>query len=215
MNNLTAPEMAALRRRRMNTPALDATRLSLLGRLKDHADQEGWQRFLDTYGGLIFSLAIKGGLSPVEAEEVLQETLVSVAGEMPDFHYDRKRGSFKGWLFQITRRRIADHCRKRTRQQRLLEPMPEDLPEVADPTADALQQTWDEEWKHHCLHQAVERVKARVSPAQWQMFELAVIQECPTENICALLGVNRARVYMARMRVGRLLKEELQTARET
>jgi hypothetical protein len=41
------------------------------------------------------------------------------------------------------------------------------------------------------------------------MFDLAALQEWPTEQICSLLDVNRAQLYMARMRVGRLLKAEL------
>jgi hypothetical protein len=42
------------------------------------------------------------------------------------------------------------------------------------------------------------------------MFDLVALQHWPTERICSFLGVNRAQLYMARMRVGRLLKAEIQ-----
>lgn len=197
------------RRHRQVTPALEATRLSLLTRLKDHGDTDGWQRFFDTYGGVIHALALKAGLKPVEAEEALQETLVSVAQEMPGFRYDAVRGSFKSWLFQIARRRVADQHRKRHRQQRHVAEGEFDLAAFEDPAGDVWARAWDEEWRRNQIQLAIERVKGQVSPRQWQLFDLAALQEWPTSRICDLLGVNAAQVYMARMRVGRLLRTEL------
>src|SRR5690349_2833344 len=88
--------------------ALAATRLSLLTRLKQCDDKDGWQRFFDTYAGVIHALAVRSGLSTTEADDALQETLLSVAREMPNFRYDPAKGSFKSWLFKIARRRIVD-----------------------------------------------------------------------------------------------------------
>ncbi len=198
--------------RSADAPAWELTRRSLLTRLKDLGDDQGWQRFSDTYGGVIHSLAKRAGCDPAEADEVLQETLISVAREMPDFRYDPARGSFKSWLFCLVRRRIADQFRRRARVQRFrpdAEVEPETIP---DPSADPLNAAWDDEWRQHQLQLAVERTKRRVSPAQWQMFDLAALQDWPTERICEVLGINRAQLYMAKMRVGRLLKAELQAA---
>lgn len=189
--------------------ALEATRRSLLTRLKDHGDQDGWQRFFDTYGGVIHALALKAGLSASEADDVLQETLVSVAREMPEFRYDPVKGSFKGWLFQITRRRVADQFRRRARQRHTVAESGPDLNELPDPAGDPLGEAWETEWRQNQLQRASERTKLKVSPGQWQMFDLAALQAWPTERICALLGTNRAQLYMAKMRVGRLLKQEL------
>jgi RNA polymerase sigma factor (sigma-70 family) len=209
MDSASTAVRAAARRPRWTVGSLEATRQSLLTRLKDHADHEGWQRFFDTYGGVVHALALKAGLSASEADEALQETLVSVAREMPGFRYDPARGSFKGWLFQITRRRIADQFRRRVRQQRHQEDAGEAINQVPDPAADPLNGVWEEEWRQNQLQLAVERVKQQVSAGQWQMFDLAVLQQWPTERICELLAVNRAQLYMAKMRVGRLLKQEV------
>ncbi len=54
------------------------TRASLLGRLKNWDDQRSWQEFYDTYRHLIYSVASKAGLSDPEAEDVVQETFLSV-----------------------------------------------------------------------------------------------------------------------------------------
>jgi RNA polymerase sigma-70 factor (ECF subfamily) len=190
-------------------PSWEATRHSLLTRLKDLGDHQGWQRFSDTYGGVIHGLALKAGCSATEADEVLQETLISVAREMPDFRYDPSRGSFKSWLFCVARRRIADLFRRRARQERNLAGAAPEWEQLPDPASDPLNPVWEDEWRQHELQCALERVKQKVSPGQWQMFDLAVLQDWPTDRICSLLGVNRAQIYMARMRLNRLLKLEL------
>ena len=74
------------------------TRRSLLSRLKNWDDQESWRDFFDTYGKLIYGLAVKSGFTDAEAQDILQETLLSVAKRMPNFQYDPAIGSFKGWL---------------------------------------------------------------------------------------------------------------------
>ena len=67
------------------------TRRSLLSRLKNWDDQESWRDFFDTYGKLIYGLAVKSGFTDAEAQDILQETLLSVAKRMPNFQYDPDR----------------------------------------------------------------------------------------------------------------------------
>jgi DNA-directed RNA polymerase specialized sigma24 family protein len=74
-----------------------STRSTLLARLRDLADGAGWQEFFDTYWQLIYSVALKAGLTAAEAEDVVQETVIVVAKKMPTFRYDPSRDSFRGW----------------------------------------------------------------------------------------------------------------------
>src|ERR1041385_6167299 len=94
------------------------TRYSLLSRLQDWDDQESWKDFFDTYWRLIYSVALKSGLTETEAQDLVQETVISLAKDIHKFQRDRQLGSFKGWLRNITRWRIADRLRKRTRHGR-------------------------------------------------------------------------------------------------
>ena len=84
------------------------TRYSLLSRLQNWDDQDSWKVFFDTYWRLIYSVALKSGLTESEAQDVVQETIISVAKNIQKFKRDRGLGSFKGWLRNITRWRIAD-----------------------------------------------------------------------------------------------------------
>src|ERR1700751_1652211 len=97
----------------MRASGLAATRRSLVERLDNWEDRKHWQEFFDTYWKLIYSAARKSGLTDVEAQEVVQETIITVAKSIEKLKYDPAVGSFKGWLLQITRWRIADQFRKR------------------------------------------------------------------------------------------------------
>ena len=92
---------------------LIATCASLINRLRNWQDQSSWNEFFNTYWRLIYGVARKAGLSDDEAQEVVQETLISVAKHMPTFRYDPAIGSFKTWLLNMTRWRIIAQFRKR------------------------------------------------------------------------------------------------------
>jgi len=55
------------------------TRRSLVERLADWRDQKNWQEFFETYWKLIYSVAVKAGLTDSEAQDVVQETIITVA----------------------------------------------------------------------------------------------------------------------------------------
>src|ERR1044071_5293796 len=105
--------MSSLPETRSNADELLSTRRSLLERLRDWEDQASWREFFDLYWKFIYSVAIRSGLTDQEAEDVVQETVLSVAKKMPQYIYDPARCSFKGWLMHVTRLRIIDQLRRR------------------------------------------------------------------------------------------------------
>lgn len=192
------------------------TRESLLNRLKDWRDQESWQDFFDTYWRLIFNVAVKAGLTAAEAQDVVQETIVSVAKVIPEFKYNPALGSFKGFLLHITRWRIADHLRKRPREFSLAAPQTSDEPGTAaieripDPAGFDLENLWDQEWQENLAQAALERVKRRVNPKQYQLFDLYVRKNWSVEEITKTMDVTVHQVYTAKSRISALLKKEVQ-----
>lgn len=201
---------------RMNPNEFIPTRQSLLSRLKDWDNQDSWREFFNTYWRLIYDFAAKAGLDDADAQDVVQETVISVAKQMQGFKYDPACGSFKAWLMQITRRRIADRLRKRYRSGDVGALNVEDpsaaalLNELPDASSSVLEHLWEEEWRRHMADAAMERVKRLVSPEQFQMFEFSVLQRWPAGKVAEALGVSTIQVYMARHRVGKLVKKEIQ-----
>jgi len=190
------------------------TRRSLLGRLADWEDQDSWRDFFDTYWRLIYSTALRAGLTETEAEDVVQETVVAVAKAMHDFKYDPARCAFKTWLRVLCNRRIADHFRKRARQVESREEAREDLLEsLPDPASLEPDPQWDEDWEQNLLRAAKERVKEQVAAQTYQVYDYHVLQEQSVRDTCKALGVNAAQVYLAKHRVGRLLQKQVEELR--
>lgn len=200
-----------------STDDLLPTRRSLLGRLRNWEDQVSWQAFFDTYWRLIYRVALRSGLTASEAEDVVQETILSVAKAMKTFEYDPARGSFKGWLLQLTGWRITNQfARRRAGAGAGLpshgagERTADAFAAASDSSAQAdLERLWDEEWKQNLMATALQRVRGRVNPKHLQIFDLCVHQQKSVRDVCRFLGVSAAQVYLARHRVGRLLQQEV------
>src|SRR5437879_778090 len=97
----------------MNHDPSIPTSHTLLRRIKDWTDQNSWDEFFKTYSKVIFEFAIKAGLNEAEAQDVVQETITTVATHIHEFQADGSRGSFRSWLLQLARWRVADQLRKR------------------------------------------------------------------------------------------------------
>lgn len=199
----------------MNDDEIIPTRRSLVTRLKNWEDQEGWKDFFDTYWKLIYGVARKSDLGENEAQDVVQHRVLSIAKRMKDFKYDPERGSFKNWLLLITRRRIADHLRKQYRQPKQAEPMPPDqtrtaeLDCLADPQALDLDALWEQEWSRNLIDAAIQRVKSKVPAKQFQIVDFYALKQWPVRKVASTLGVNIGQAYLAKHRVWQLVKKEV------
>lgn len=191
------------------------TRASLLQRLKDNTDQDGWREFFETYWRLIYGVARRSGLSDSEAQDLVQETLVVVARQMPGFRYDPARGSFKAWLHTVIRGRLSRHWRRRRFRPEVAggDPVAGDRDDPAgmeDPAAASeFEAGWQREWEQNLMDAALRRVQAKVSSRQYLLFSLAVLKEVPVATICERYEASLAQVYLARHRVGKQLRAEI------
>ncbi len=195
-----------------------ATRHSLLHRLGNKEDQGSWDEFFETYWSLIYQMARRAGLNDADAQDVVQETVLSVVRKMEGFVYDPQRGSFKAWLRQLTRWRILDQLERKRREEARRHhrfPTPEDprtatVERIPDPSAEDLVTDWDHAWEQNLLQVALERTKQRVSPSVYRIYDCCVHQDMSASRVSRLLKVNIARVYLARHRVERIVREELE-----
>jgi RNA polymerase sigma-70 factor (ECF subfamily) len=201
------------------------TRWTLINRLKNWDDQESWREFFDIYWKLIFAAARKAGLTPTEAQDVVQETVVSVCKKIKDFEADPGRGSFKSWLLHLTRWRIIDRVRKRGKEGALTEPGHGHVPgadtpqtpaeeRVPDPAGNELDAIWDAEWERNLVSNALEKLERQTSAKHYQVFVLYVIKQHPVEQVARVTGVEPEQVYLIKHRLMPLFKEivrELET----
>jgi RNA polymerase sigma factor (sigma-70 family) len=198
----------------MKTGGLFATRRSLVEKLGDWGDRKRWQEFFDSYWKLIYSAARQSGLTDVEAQEVVQETIITVAKNIDKLRYDPAIGSFKGWLLNITRWRIADQFRKRAptenrRERSNRDPQTATIERVPDANATDLDALWEKEWKENLFAAAIARVKKKVDPKQFQIFDCYVRKEWPAQKVADQLQVSVGQVYLTRHRIAAILKKEI------
>jgi len=196
----------------------EKTRKSLIERLNNWEDQRTWNEFYQTYWRLVYSVATKSGLTREEAFDVVQETIIAIARQVQKGQYDPRAGSFKAWLLQMTRWRILDVFRARKRQPSLSNQgnsESEDSQNLAmerltSEKDNLLEGIWDREWRDNISAAALERVKAKVSPRQFQIFDCYVMKGWGVKKTAEALGINAAQVYLAKHRVGSLVRKEIQ-----
>jgi RNA polymerase sigma factor (sigma-70 family) len=196
------------------TDELIPTRATLIQRLKNWQDQSSWEDFFETYWKLIYGVAIKGGLNDAEAQDVVQETMISVAKHMPRFKYDPAIGSFKSWLLNMTRWRITDQFRKRGRLTAHHSSIDDTartrtVDQMIDPASQDLDALWDAEWEKNLLAAAITRVKRRLDPQKYQIFDFYVNKEWAPEKVAETFGISIDQVYLAKHRTTELIKEEV------
>ncbi len=190
------------------------TRPTLLQRVRDPSDGASWEEFHRLYRRLVYSRARRSGLSHADADDVAQDVFKCVAEKIGEFRYDPARGSFRGWMMQLTQWRITDKLQSLRRlapEHSTAPAAPSDgtatLERLPAPAAD--EDEWEREWQEHVLAAAVERISRRVKPRHFQVFELYVRQQWPVLKVSAQLGVNPASVYLIGHRLTKLLKAEV------
>jgi RNA polymerase sigma-70 factor (ECF subfamily) len=187
------------------------TRHSLLARIKDLGDDASWRDFFDTYSEFISNLARKAGLTDTEAQEVVQETVIGISRKIAGFKTGAEHGSFKAWLLQQTRWRIADQFRKRDKFTTQTDDAAGTaaVNRIPDPASLEFDIVLEAEWQNHVLRVAIERTKAKASTKQFQMFDLHVQQGLSAKETARTVRASVVAVYMASSRVRRLLRREM------
>ncbi len=177
------------------------TSITLLNGLRDLADRQAWDRFMQRYQPLVAAFATKMGLGEHDVQDACQETLLAFVAGYRAGNYDRDKGRLRSWLFGIAHRKVTD-IRRHVR----------DCPVVADrtdatgvlaavPSPEAAAQFWEQEWERAVLRACLAEVARQFDVATMQAFELYVLDERPAEEVAERLGTTRNAVYLSKHRV--------------
>lgn len=188
------------------------TRASLLVRLRDPQDHDAWQQFFHVYSSVVYGFARRRGLQDADAADLMQDVLRRVAMAAGKLDYDPRKGTFRSWLFTVTRNRVFDFLSRRQRQvagaggsdaQQRLDEQP-----AAGDGADG-DGAWDKEYQQGIMRWAMDRVRGEFQENTWQAFWQTAIDGKSPKDVAAGLRMSPGAIYVAKSRVLARLKTEV------
>jgi RNA polymerase sigma factor (sigma-70 family) len=181
--------------------------------MQDVHDAQAWDQFYQYYRTFVLNFARNRGCSAQMAQDVLQESLITLTKVMPNFRYDRVKGRYRTYLLTIVSSRIVDAFRRERKYQEFRnsddEPA-ERLDTLADKWVSEWEHDWEKQWQQHLLIQALERVKTRVKPYIFESFRLYVLEQRPASEVTTTMDIPENTIYQHRRRVIAMLQEEIE-----
>lgn len=187
-----------------------ATHQTLLARLAaSRGDLDpAWGEFVDRYGELIRRFCRGRGLQNSDADDVLQDVLLSLSKAMPGFRYDPSRGKFRSYLKTVTIHAIFARSRQ-TQGATGLEDI-ESLVATAtgDPQAEA---RWEQEWRQYHLRQAMQRVQAEFTSRDVAAFERYALRGESPEVVARESELSMDALYQIKSRILKRMSQVIST----
>lgn len=181
-----------------------STSVSLLRRLKRPDEAAAWQRFVDLYAPMIHGWVKRQGLSDSDADDLSQEVMTVLIDKLPEFEYAADK-SFRGWLKTVTLNKTRDFYRRRAARRQASQTVFEEP--AGDP--EHLEFIEAAEYRAQLVGRALRIMRAEFRAETWQACWRLLVEEQPARQVAEELGITVNAVYIAKSRVLRRLREEL------
>jgi RNA polymerase sigma-70 factor (ECF subfamily) len=180
---------------------METTSISLLERLRQPGQDQAWGRFVTLYTPLLLFWARRHGLKPTDAADLVQEVFLLLVQKLPEFVYDQQK-SFRSWLRMVALNKWRD------RQRRHAPPLANDaeLSDLVSPQADAF---WESEHRQFLVQRALKLMQEDFEAATWKACWEFVVEGKNAAEVAKELGISENAVYIAKCRVLRRLRQEL------
>jgi len=186
------------------------TRASLLVQLRDGTNHGAWQEFMKLYGPIVYGFARKRGLQDADAADLMQDVLRSVSTSIGRLNYDPAQGTFRGWLFTITRNKVFNFLSaRRIRPQGSGDSSTNRILDEHAADHDG-SDVWELEYQRRLAALAMERVKSEFQEKTWRAFWLTSVEGIAVAEVAEQTGLSAGAIYVAKSRVLARLKEEVE-----
>ena len=187
-----------------------ATRKTLLRKVKDQSDVKSWDEFIHFYRRYIYVVARNMNLNHHDAEDITQRALVKLWDKIPDFDYDRCRGTFRSWLCTIIRNMVINFVKKKSRMLTCLDHDEKNstvkyLNNVSVTDLDAIV---DKEWRNFLMNSAWNSIKESLNDNMRDVF-LAFNKGLTLQQIAQKFDLKENTAYVYRLRVEEKLSKAI------
>jgi RNA polymerase sigma-70 factor (ECF subfamily) len=184
------------------------TSLSLLEQLRGGNGPPQWDQLVEIYRPLLRSwLSRHGELSSADADDLVQDALLTISQELAGFQHNGQPGAFRKWLRLIVVNRLRSFWRAR-RQEPQAVGGSEFLGQLAELEDDASgpSRLWDREHDRQVMCRLLEQARPRFAPQTWLAFRLQVMEGLKADEVARRLGLSVNSVYVAKARVLQILR---------
>jgi RNA polymerase sigma-70 factor (ECF subfamily) len=189
------------------------TRASLLLQIQAGEDSDAWQQFVAIYRPIIYRLARQRGLQDADAQDLAQQVLLSIASSIERWQKSDESVRFRHWLRKVAKNAICNALTRQPRDRAAGGTSVQGLLEEQGDDRDELAREIELEHRRELFFRAAAVVKTDVAADTWQVFQLAVIEGVPIEEVAVRVNKSVGAAYAARGRVMnrlRRLVEELE-----
>lgn len=188
-------------------PQVPETRASLIVRLPCAEDAAAWRDFVAIYEPFVYRFARRNGLQDADANELVQNVLLSVVKAVGRWESDPKRARFRSWLFTIARNQLLDMLARRKYVRSGSSSVFELLNRQS--STNDLSAQFVLEHRRELFRWAASQVKQLVKEPTWRAFWLTSVEGKVIDDAAAMLGTTPGAVYIARSRVIAKLREQV------
>jgi RNA polymerase sigma-70 factor (ECF subfamily) len=157
-------------------------------------DYRAFRTLVETFQGLVYSIAFRFTRDEAEAEDLTQETFIRLWKNL-----DRYKAEFKlkTWLGKIVTNLALDHLKSgRRKNERMRVTMDAELNAQSHEQPEAALHTVE-------LQQLVLKLSAQLTPKQRAVFVLRDMEQLDVDEVCDILGMSagnvKSNLYYARL----------------
>ncbi len=187
------------------------TKDSLLRRLKNPDNELAWEEFCFYYKNFICSIINKVGIRASDVDDLTQRVMLKVWKSLPDFDYNQKKGSFRSWLYVVTRNVAYNFATRDDSYVHSHERL--DNQQLSNLVNPEIEQVIEEEWRLHVASLAFENISKSTSELSLEIF-LSSVEGESIKAIAERLEMNEDTVCRYKNRVKQKLVAEIKSLRD-
>jgi RNA polymerase sigma-70 factor, ECF subfamily len=190
----------------------ETTNPSLIEFVKQ-GDTESWNTFVKIYQPLVAHWCQRARLTSTDIDDISQNVFASVSRSIVTFKKRTPDDTFRGWLRNITQKRIADYFRRKSNE---VPPLRSDdsqgyLAQLSEPEPPPETDPESRKASRDVFRKALEAVRSKVEERTWLAFWRTTVDEQSAPDVAEELGMTDDAVRKAKSRMKIRLRLELGT----